>query len=104
MTTPLIPVYSVLTETTYTPRTLIQDQAVDDWLTTNSATTRRRIQFITSLMTAYRLGQQSFTHQFDSPSDAQYIKTLLETPEQSGGYGYAVTLVSPDTVSVVLTT
>jgi len=102
MTTPLIPIHSQLVDSRFTPRVLQQDRAVEQFLTSTEPTERQRLTFVHSLMTAYRLGNTTFTHQFDSVTDAQYMKTLLEQPESQNGYGYTVTLSAPDTISVTI--
>lgn len=93
MTTPLLPTKSLLSATKYTPKELVDDQALEDWFfeTDNNAYIKR-LGFIRALMTAYRAGASSVTYTFDFIEETDYlIVKIKEVSPSTNDYKYTVT-------------
>jgi hypothetical protein len=95
MTTPLIPLKSVLSSTKYTPADLIADRATELWLLRLAQ--RDGLELISNIMSYYREGATSYTHVFATRDDALIANTTFTA------YGYDVTgpSSSPDKTVII---
>ena len=95
MTTPLIPLKSILAGTRYTPAELTEDAAFETYLL--GLPTGQGISFIRAIMQAYRAGSTSVVFGFTSSTIADNISDYLLTGPTS--YGYSIT-VSDNSITV----
>ena len=89
MTTPLIPLKSVLTSTKYTPAELTADAAFETYLLGLTTGNNEGIRFIRAIMQAYRAGSQTVSFDFTSTTIADNISDYLLTGPTN--YGYSLT-------------
>jgi len=93
MTTPLIPLKSVLTGIKYTPAELTADGLFETYLLGLTNNNNEGIRFIRAIMQAYRAGSQTVTFSFTSSNIADDVSDFLRTGPTN--YGYDVTVSGP---------
>ena len=88
MTTPLMPVKSILSSAVLTPKDLIDDKDFEDWLFADL--TYKRLGFIKAVMQGWRAGLTSITYEFSSHEDAIAMRDYIQD-SATNKYKYTVT-------------
>ena len=89
MTTPLIPLKSVLSGTRYTPAELTEDENFEDYLLGLTTGNNEGIRFIKAIMQAYRLGLPEVTFVWSSSTICDDVNDFLLIGPIN--YGYLIT-------------